>query len=320
MKKIYFIFFNILTIIIYLIFYTACSTTQERDEKESLYEVEKKESALEWGLRPDSAKSSTEGIEPKVKFKTAKEKIGEKVAAGRAKTTGKSRKMRRKISSDSGLKAGFADDNKQFNYFINFLNKYKNRVKHYPINITERIILKIFDKNQKPIPNVKVAVYSTANKLLCRGLTYSDGTFLFFPSQYAKNIKKYKIKLTYLQNKKEFVISRYEKRKHNISFNIERKKYKHIPLDILFIFDTTGSMGEEINRLKATLELIYINLEALKIKPKLRFGMVLYRDKLDEYITKVIPLTENLEKFRKEINKIEADGGGDTPEDLQSAL
>lgn len=87
----------------------------------------------------------------------------------------------------SGLKAGFADDNRQYNYFVDFLNKYSSRAAHYPIDISERIILKVVDSNRKPVLNAKVKIFA-GQDLLASGLTYSDGSFLFFPSEYARSI------------------------------------------------------------------------------------------------------------------------------------
>jgi hypothetical protein len=48
--------------------------------------------------------------------------------------------------------------------------------------------------------------------------------------------------------------------------------------------------------------------------------MVLYKDRGDEYVTEVVPFTENLQEFQSALDAVEASGGGDTPEDLQSAL
>ena len=79
-------------------------------------------------------------------------------------------------------------------------------------------------------------------------------------------------------------------------------------------------MGEEIARLRQTIELINLNLTSLTSRPHVRFGMVLYRDRGDKYVTETTPLTDNLDEFRKKLNTVTADGGGDGPEDLQSAL
>ncbi len=231
---------------------------------------------------------------------------------GKAETTKKS-------PGASGLKAGFADDNKQFNYFVNFLQMYADKVTHYPMNISERIILYCKDAGNKSVPNAKVKLYA-GNKLLETGKTYADGSFMFYPSEYAANYKKYTITFEAFNTKAEIAIDRQGKREHTVIMKAQRPQYKNVPLDILFVFDTTGSMGEEIARLKKTIEIINMNIASLTAKPAVRFGMVLYKDKGDEYVTKVIPLTSNLNEFQDELAKVFAGGGGDGPEDLQSAL
>ena len=221
--------------------------------------------------------------------------------------------------STSGLKAGFADDNKQFNYFVDFLRKYAPQVPHYPLPVEERIILRVKDKNDKSIVNASVTIYDGRQRL-CEGRTYADGTFLFFPSEHAPGLSRYQTVIEYQQQKQELTIDRQGPRELTVRFDRSRIVAERTPLDILFVLDTTGSMGEEINRLKNTIEIINLNLAALSSRPLIRFGMVLYKDRNDAYVTRVIPLTEDLEKFRTELNKVQAGGGGDNPEDLQSAL
>ncbi len=219
----------------------------------------------------------------------------------------------------SGLKAGFADDNKQFNYFVSFLQKYEKKAPHHAIPIEERIILKVHDKEGKTVANAGIAIYD-GDRLLCEGKSYADGTFLFFPSEYEASLTRYRAVITWQQAQQEVVIDRQGPRE--LVLQLEQPRYipENTPLDILFILDTTGSMGKEINRLKNTIEIINLNLASLSSKPAIRFGMVLYKDRGDEYVTKIIPLTEDLEKFRAALNRVTAAGGGDTPEDLQSAL
>ena len=110
------------------------------------------------------------------------------------------------------------------------------------------------------------------------------------------------------------------KRDVSVVFDSPRVVPKPLALDIVFVMDTTGSMGEEIERLKTTIELIHLNLTNLKSKPMVRFGMVLYKDIEDEYRTRTIPLTTDLDAFRIELDKVYASGGGDTPEDLLAHL
>ena len=217
-------------------------------------------------------------------------------------------------SSDSGLKAGFADDNKQFNYFLNFLDQYKT-ANHIDINIKERILFKVKDANGKALANAIVQIKSGLSTLV-QGTTYSDGTFLFFPSEHEK-IFSYTASFEKNKASKEISFDRQGLRNYEVVINTQETE--EYPLDIVFILDTTGSMGGEIARLKSTIEIINLNLGG-ENSDKVRFGLVLYRDKGDEYRTKVIPLTSDLAKFKSALDQVTAGGGGDTPEDLQEGL
>ncbi len=48
--------------------------------------------------------------------------------------------------------------------------------------------------------------------------------------------------------------------------------------------------------------------------------MVLYRDKGDDYRSRVIPLTADLQRFNQQLNAVRAGGGGNYPEDVQEGL
>ncbi|MEA2096234.1 MAG: carboxypeptidase regulatory-like domain-containing protein [Candidatus Cloacimonadota bacterium] len=223
-------------------------------------------------------------------------------------------------SSYSGLKAGFVDDNKQFNYFLNFLEKYERRVKSLPIEITERIILNIKDGQGKSLPDAKIKVFAGKTELES-GLSYSDGRYLFFPSEYKKRYYEYRLEVEYSGIIKKMMIYRQGKREIDISMaNIQKASSENIPLDILFILDTTGSMGEEIKRLRNSIEIINLNISEISPTPDIRYGMVLYRDIEDVYNTKIIPFNDSLPEFQNQLSLVRADGGGDRPENLQSAL
>jgi Mg-chelatase subunit ChlD len=219
----------------------------------------------------------------------------------------------------SGLKAGFADDNKQFNYFVQFISEYGPKVSHIPIPIEERIVLKVEDSEGKSIPNAEICVSESQGGVLSRGITYADGSFLLFPAAYGDQ-QSYSVEVLYNQQRQRIALDRYGRREITVTFNTPRAALSRVPLDLLFVLDTTGSMGEEIQRLKTTIELINLNLSSLSTRPRVRFGMVLYKDRGDEYVTEVVPFTEDLQDFQSSLDRVEASGGGDTPEDLQAAL
>ena len=225
----------------------------------------------------------------------------------------------------SGLKAGYADDNKQYGYFLDFLEEYGD-VPHLPLAVEERIIVNIVDREGKSVPNAAVSIVpagesgSDIESPLATGKSLSDGTFYFYPSDHQTDAESFEVTVSVQQKRMTATITRNGARTITIPYAFSRTVPEPIPLDIMFIMDTTGSMGEEIQRLKTTIELIHLNLSSLSIKPRVRFGMVLYKDRGDEYITKRIPLTDDLGSFRQSLDQVEASGGGDTPEDLQAAL
>jgi len=224
----------------------------------------------------------------------------------------------RAAPSTSGLKAGFADDNRQFNYYLGFLKEYGPQIPHLPLDVSERIVLRVEDADGKSLPNAALTI-SSDGRVLCTGTSYADGGFLFFPSRYGEETR-YQVTATHNQVTRALDIDRQGPREQTITFPSPRPAAGSVTLDLLFILDTTGSMGEEIQRLKATIEIINLNLSALSVKPRLRYGLVLYKDRGDDYVTRVVPLTEDLGAFQEQLNQVEADGGGDTPEDLQAAL
>lgn len=229
-----------------------------------------------------------------------------------------SRPSRPSPPSQSGLKAGFADDNKQYGYFIGFLEEYSS-TPHLPLDVSERIIITVQDDAGKSIPNADIEIRA-AGRIIESGKTLADGRYLFFPSEYPSAVQEFSVEAVFQQQRAARNISRDGERNLTVSFDAPRFVPEPIPLDIVFIMDTTGSMGEEIDRLRTTIELIHLNLTNLSLKPAVRFGMVLYKDAGDEYRTRTIPLTENLEEFQAALDLVEASGGGDTPEDLQAAL
>ena len=93
-----------------------------------------------------------------------------------------------------------------------------------------------------------------------------------------------------------------------------------VPLDVLFLLDSTGSMDDEIQQIKVTLASIAKRVSNLPANPDLRFGMVSYRDRDDTYVTRLHDFDRNVERFQQTIRGVRADGGNDYPESLNQAL
>jgi hypothetical protein len=54
--------------------------------------------------------------------------------------------------------------------------------------------------------------------------------------------------------------------------------------------------------------------------PEIRIGLVAYRDRGDQYVTRLVDLSEDLDSVYATLMDFEAGGGGDTPESVNKAL
>lgn len=91
-------------------------------------------------------------------------------------------------------------------------------------------------------------------------------------------------------------------------------------MDVAFCIDTTSSMQGEIDMVKAKMKELVAKLSSGKPAPDIRVGLVAYRDRGDDYVTKVFPFSENIDKVVKDISGLSAQGGGDGPEAVNQAL
>jgi uncharacterized protein YegL len=90
-------------------------------------------------------------------------------------------------------------------------------------------------------------------------------------------------------------------------------------LEIVFVLDTTGSMGGLIEGAKQRIWGI-VNEVMQESHSSVRIGLVAYRDRGDEYVTKILPLTADLDRVYTTLMDYRANGGGDEAEDVRTAL
>ncbi len=218
------------------------------------------------------------------------------------------------------MRAGRYDDNKQYNRFLEFIGAHKSMVV-YPVEVDERLLIKVLDKDGKSQHNCTTDIKSVDGKLLLSGTTYADGSTQFFPADAApKTMVDFVVEANCQGQKRTGQLPRAGKRATELRFDSARKIPARVPVDVAIVLDTTGSMQSQIDRLKKTLQAIHFQLTELPTHPDIRFGLVAYRDRGDDYVTRVTGFTADVDAFQHAINKLDADGGGDTPEDLQEAL
>ena len=96
-------------------------------------------------------------------------------------------------------------------------------------------------------------------------------------------------------------------------------------LDLVFAIDATGSMKNDLDKLKTDMQPLLVEL--FGENPKTRVGLLFYRDYGDTFKymdlpVKVYPFTSNFTTFSKNLNSIRIYGkeGGDIPEAVYEAM
>lgn len=91
-------------------------------------------------------------------------------------------------------------------------------------------------------------------------------------------------------------------------------------IEVVFVLDTTGSMEGLIEAAKEKIWSIASTMASAQPAPLIRIGLVAYRDRGDQYVTRVMDLSENLDSVYTSLMDFRADGGGDGPESVNRAL
>lgn len=94
---------------------------------------------------------------------------------------------------------------------------------------------------------------------------------------------------------------------------------RDVPVDLVYVVDTTGSMGDDIDAAKAQMRTILADLTAWN--PDRRVGIVAYRDRGDVYTALVVtPLDVDELQIREGIDWLRVTGGGDLREHVYAGL
>lgn len=218
--------------------------------------------------------------------------------------------------------AGVTDDNEQWADYLAYLNRhsyvYANRR-----DVSERYVITVVDEAARPVHDATVEIY-VGETLFFTGRTDAGGRVLFHPLALADNrqgqgVREYRVVASkgFVARSESFV--RYGADQWTITL-ADPARLDYAQLDLLFLIDATGSMGDEIDKLKTTMADIADQIATLPERPDVRYGLVAYRDQGDAFVVRPYDFTPNLGDFQRNLAALRADGGGDEPEALNAAL
>lgn len=238
------------------------------------------------------------------------------------------------VTATATVTAGVVDDNANFGDYLAFRNR--TQVAHRPVDVSERYLLQVRDRSGRSVSDAEVRIQAPNGSAMW-ARTDAGGQVWVAPnafdtshaSTYQVNVRKPGRRGTAYTPYSPYTygtgfLQRGQKSAIDITLDApstpSAQAPQHNQLDLVFLIDATGSMGDEIDKLKASMHAIAAEVARLPARPDVCFGLVAYRDHGDAFLIRSHDFTNDLSDFQSALNRLQANGGGDYPEALNEAL
>lgn len=202
--------------------------------------------------------------------------------------------------------------------FLNYYNIVQSRINKI-VSTKNMINFKFVTDNNQAIVNAKVSL-SSGEKIYYISFTNAFGnSYLFLPEEFNSD---FKITVTYSNTNYVFDYS-YESLPKDrfikeVKSGLDVSQFTN--LDLCFLVDTTGSMGDEMNYLAKEVNYIIESIDAFDGNYNISLSFVLYRDDGDAYVSRTFDFNSNIKEGIDFFNKQSANGGGDLPEAIEVGM
>ena len=204
---------------------------------------------------------------------------------------------------------------------LNENSEFSEMSTYWRYDLKNRISVNV-KSNFENVVDAPVLLLNSQNNIIWSSKTNNKGNAELWPSvdnQNQSDNQNLKIKIgnrifQNIQNYKDKEINRIVLKNYNESNNKEKK------IDIAFMVDATGSMGDEIDYLKEELTDVISKVKRNNQGTTINMGAVFYRDKGEDYVTKISDFSTDIDDTIGFIKEQSAEAGGDFPEAVETAL
>ena len=225
-----------------------------------------------------------------------------------------------RLSSIGMLTAGQWNDHENWGFFSNLVNTGLVQFPSFGIDPTQRIAVTVTDNNGTPLPNAEVFLNSDT-ETIWKAVTDKHGNAYVFEMN-----GKTGANLTVTQGEASETVeiqpasvdeqgnALTDTRAYTIRLDTGVSLYHDT--QIMFIVDTTGSMGDEMLYLQSDFSAIAEEAGDENTTYSVNF----YKDEGDEYVTNCSGFTGDISAIKSKLNSEYASGGGDEPEAVYEVL
>ena len=222
-------------------------------------------------------------------------------------------------AGSSAVTAGVVDDNADFSAYLSFRQR-NARIVHRQRDVRERYLLEVKDPRGVGVLDAEVAVQSPSGATLWARTDAAGRAWLHPDAFDPSGARDYAVSVRKAGQQASARLQRGQRSAVEVVLNAPPEPPR-ARLDLVFLIDATGSMADEIDKLKATLRTITAEVAALPSRPDICLGLVAYRDKGDAFLLRTHDFTNDVASFlRDALLPLQAAGGGDYPEAMNEAF
>lgn len=219
------------------------------------------------------------------------------------------------------LTAGEWNDNRNWGFFRNLVDNGTISFPSYGVDPRNRIEVKVTNGGTA-LANQKVELTNGDGSVIWESVTDKNGTaYVFYESGDSPAAVRSGDTYAEVNAAKDDADNggqgtSSESGTQNVTLDTGAENTVYDKTEVMFILDTTGSMGDEIAYLQKDFSSIAEEVAADNVS----FSMNFYRDEGDEYVTKCNDFTTDVKELQKQLNAERADGGGDWEEAVADIL
>lgn len=193
-------------------------------------------------------------------------------------------------------------------------------MRDWQIDTLSRVFVRV-NGNGSPAPGLTVKLFSGSTELWS-AVTDSRGEAFLFPGIfYGQKYTPDTIQVELASGKKvtQKVPENYNDTDIAIEVDVSEASHVRTQLDLMFMIDTTGSMGDELAFIQKELENV-IERVSKSTQADISLSVNFYRDEGDDYVVRDFEFTKNIDQAIRDLSVQRASGGGDYPEAVTKAL
>ena len=221
------------------------------------------------------------------------------------------------------LPAGVVSDHNEWETWTKWVYKpLQKHAAHWALFPTQRYVVQVVNHQRVPLPSCVVRLQNAKGTVLWETRTDNTGRAELWHRLHQATPKAVEGLYATVEHQgfaqKVTALKPNQKGINTAQITTACKAFSKV--NIAWVVDATGSMGDELRYLQSELIDVINRVQNSQPELTLEQAAVFYRDAGDDYVTRQNAFTDDMYELQKFINGQSANGGGDFPEAVEEAL